>query len=56
MVVKTKEARRVKCKRLSEVKLRGCFRREHYSARRPARNLPGGRCHLVVIGYILSRS
>ena len=42
VVVKKKGTRRVKCKRPSKVKLCGCFRKEYYSARRPARGFAGG--------------
>ena len=52
VVVKKKGTRRVKCKRPSKVKLCGCFRKEYYSARRPARGFAGG---CIVVGYILSR-
>ena len=41
VVVKKKGARRVKCKWPSKVHLRGCFRRECYSARRTARDFGG---------------
>ena len=46
VVVKKKGARRVKCKRRARLSYADVSE-EYYSARQPARYLPGGHCHRV---------